>query len=775
MKKRIIKRKIRAKIVVADPVPQEPLPLPGRWTLVRSWFLETFLKEDAIESEAPAKIFNKGAFLAFSLFSGFAVIILWSLLVHSDSVPGQGDIANAFALKYRWIQGLKEGNPVFWNPYTSLGQPFVAMCSPGPYSLFNFLFLIFPIAYALTLSYLFHFIISAFGTYLFIRALGCGWVGACLGGFAFAFSGFFMGHFYAGHPLMVMAACWIPLVLFGVKRFTDKRIPSMLILAAVAMGFCFLEGMPQISMYAMMFSGLLLGWGWIRRKINWIQLLGAEITFIFISISCALCQLAPAYQFAQWSDRWIWQWNDLMKDFFSASYFRVLIQPFSLGTPGGDIGRWGYHEMIIYIGLIPIFLALFGLLWLFPKRPFVWWLFLIGLFSTLLAMGDSTPFTHSFYLFFFNYLPGFGHNRSVGRIMVITAFVFSCLAGLGLDGWIRFWKVKSLSPAKRIFLLVWVPSLLLIGTLVDLWHFDIKHILNTSVYDIRNPDSMLNPDLMAKIKADPTFPRVQPEEINDPEVIFEISAVMTGYSIFTETTHKFLAEQWRYNETPLPDLIRLTYRFQRPEWKISDRWQPLPGYPRYMTDTKAFPRAFMVGGYEVDPDTDQTVYDIRDSKVDAHQEVILTADPEGKPAWPKGWVGEAKITHYDFNDLEMECTNNRPCFLFLSDTYYPGWKAWVDGNEEPIYEGDSTFRVVELKTTGHHLVKMSYHPFIITGSFFYSLLTWIILFIAWIFRGRLNSWISGWFFRTPVLSTPLILGKETLTITKVRSPKTKKR
>jgi len=48
-------------------------------------------------------------------------------------------------------------------------------------------------------------------------------------------------------------------------------------------------------------------------------------------------------------------------------------------------------------------------------------------------------------------------------------------------------------------------------------------------------------------------------------------------------------------------------------------------------------------------------------------------------------------------------------FYFVSDTYYPGWKAYVDGKETKIYRANYLFRAVPL-TKGKHLVKFVYDP-----------------------------------------------------------------
>ena len=48
-------------------------------------------------------------------------------------------------------------------------------------------------------------------------------------------------------------------------------------------------------------------------------------------------------------------------------------------------------------------------------------------------------------------------------------------------------------------------------------------------------------------------------------------------------------------------------------------------------------------------------------------------------------------------------------FLVLSDTYFPGWKAYVDGKEEKIYRANYNFRAIPLRA-GTHKVEFVYHP-----------------------------------------------------------------
>jgi uncharacterized membrane protein YfhO len=47
--------------------------------------------------------------------------------------------------------------------------------------------------------------------------------------------------------------------------------------------------------------------------------------------------------------------------------------------------------------------------------------------------------------------------------------------------------------------------------------------------------------------------------------------------------------------------------------------------------------------------------------------------------------------------------------VVVSDTYYPGWRAWVDGRPAPIYPMDGAMRGVVVPA-GLHLITMRYRP-----------------------------------------------------------------
>ena len=46
----------------------------------------------------------------------------------------------------------------------------------------------------------------------------------------------------------------------------------------------------------------------------------------------------------------------------------------------------------------------------------------------------------------------------------------------------------------------------------------------------------------------------------------------------------------------------------------------------------------------------------------------------------------------------------------LSEVWYPGWRARVDGHAVPVLRADYTLRAVELSEPGEHIIELDYRP-----------------------------------------------------------------
>jgi hypothetical protein len=88
------------------------------------------------------------------------------------------------------------------------------------------------------------------------------------------------------------------------------------------------------------------------------------------------------------------------------------------------------------------------------------------------------------------------------------------------------------------------------------------------------------------------------------------------------------------------------------------------------------------------------------------------------------------------NRMKLRVTGDSPGWLVISDVWYPGWHAYVDGVAVSIYRANYLFRAVPL-SAGSHEVEFVYRPLTFWLGFGISMLAWSALVIFWlVFRRR---------------------------------------
>lgn len=103
----------------------------------------------------------------------------------------------------------------------------------------------------------------------------------------------------------------------------------------------------------------------------------------------------------------------------------------------------------------------------------------------------------------------------------------------------------------------------------------------------------------------------------------------------------------------------------------------------------------------------------------------------------RGWEGtHAEIASIDQSSVTVNAVCHGPSILLLSESYYPGWKASVDGKRTEMYQMDYMLQGVPL-TRGRHEVKFSYVP-----QTFYdgALLSALSLFATFFSAPLLSGW-----------------------------------
>ena len=89
----------------------------------------------------------------------------------------------------------------------------------------------------------------------------------------------------------------------------------------------------------------------------------------------------------------------------------------------------------------------------------------------------------------------------------------------------------------------------------------------------------------------------------------------------------------------------------------------------------------------------------------------ITAGPTTSE--PSSSQEPAVIDVYEPGRVVVKATLHSPGFLVITDSHYPGWRAFVDGKENPILRADYMFRAVRLDA-GEHVVELRYEPLSLT-------------------------------------------------------------
>ena len=119
------------------------------------------------------------------------------------------------------------------------------------------------------------------------------------------------------------------------------------------------------------------------------------------------------------------------------------------------------------------------------------------------------------------------------------------------------------------------------------------------------------------------------------------------------------------------------------------------------------PRAYMVNKIVVEKDSRQALRLLSNAEFDPSREVVLDSEILIPPALQLN--GTAKIVRYENELVTIATWADQEGVLVLADSYYPGWKAFVDGREEVIRRANLFFRAI-LLPAGNHTVEFRYEP-----------------------------------------------------------------
>ena len=693
-----------------------------------------------------------------------------------------------------------EGSIPLWNPYQAAGRPLLAVPLTAVFYPGSLLYLLLPTPVAIeAISYV-HLTAAGIFTYAFARTLEVSRSGAVGSGVALMLSGFCVST-ATWHPVGISAIAWLPLALFATEKLLRRPGPMEVALLAFAVAMGLLAGWTQIwvySMYSVAFyagtSLLLRDLGDRRQRVRVSVALAVAVT---LGIGLTAIQLLPSNELRLSSVRSSGVSLSLaMPDGFLS--ISQLLERLVSGQLPTDLFGWPmvYIGIAPWILLPVAALAThrraqtlcFGIMcalglavtvsesivetirWLptissfrFQSRVLV-----ISTFSAAILFGFAID----------TLARGMPRNRAwlLGGTVVLIALALQVTVPFGPRGSVLLWASAALALvglfATRSALRVAASSAIVALLALDLFTAPVDekrrpiHVPSIvegarGVYDYVREHQEYGRTLMAT-----THP--WDLEIIRLRTTGERIYALTDYSqLTTERTAQFFDRAFGRADDPsttggyfrispespnLRMLDLLSFRFlvgrSSPAVKLlsslnqdGPSWRPVyresgPNPIWVFEHPRPLPRAYVSFRAVRARDGDEALDAISAPDFKPRQTVVVEGLATDLFSAAQA-IQPAKITLFSPDEVVVEVDTTAPGILVLTDTYYPGWRAEVAGEEVEIVRANYLLRGIELPA-GNHQVTFRYAPDSLSAGAAVSVTSLLMLF-AGLFVKRFRS------------------------------------
>ncbi len=658
-----------------------------------------------------------------------------------------------------WLQAeaaqWHQGHFPLWDPLHWGGLPFPGQVQPGALGPLNWILFSMPLSHGTirigTVHEFYVFIhwLAVLFAYGLCRDLGAGRSAALLGGCAFGLGGF-LGN--EGLLQREMSALWLPLILLFFFRAQRGQRPLASAAASGAfLGISFLgthHNVPLFMSAAM--AGLWIYYcATVRPRRRQALLPVAAFAACFLLIAAA--QVLPATELGQESVRWAGAsepsaWDQVVPYQVHEQYSVYPPAVIGIVLPGFE------RDAPAFIGLTTFTLALIGLV-VCRREPGVRTLAVFGAGALIFALGAYGLLHGVIYAT----IPGFDKARAPQDAVALMHAACAVLAAFGVDALRRFpaeaqasrklagralllmsgflfgavailltvraetgEEYKFLAEAAFVAMLLgalfgsWTPSrlsapagsvLILLILLLEL-----NFVTNYPLHFRGAPGSALsklseNSDIAAFLKAQPDPVRLEadrkelPYNFGDWFGIDQLEGYQPGMLRFLASVHsepgvhRLLSANFHLGRTPARPEQTPVFEgasglkvFRNPD-----------ALPRVRTVHEAIgignERAFTNALLSPDLHPDRTV--------------IVPADAPKLDNCQGG--DEIQIRVREPARIEADVSMRCRGMLILSDSWFPGWRAYVDGRRVPIYKAYNLVRGVVVDSGSHH-VRFRYLP-----------------------------------------------------------------
>ncbi len=609
-----------------------------------------------------------GALLVlFLLTAGF----YWKLTISREWTFLEGpDLANVVR---PWLdfeaREFHAGRLPLWDPYEWAGHTLIGQVQPGITNPLNWILFAMPLRdghIPVTTLHWYWVMIHWLGAvfcYALCRDLKAGYTASLLGASIFALTGF-LGH--TDWPQILMSSIWVPVVLLFFARVARGRAPvSSAALCGAALGMAFLSGHHVVPTFTMVLVGAM--WlvyiavpeGQARRPVPLGARWGHAAIFAVVWLLVSAVQVLPAIEYAKQSLRWAGAPEPLR--WGQPVPYDVHAQ-YSLGWPsvGGIVLPGISLHANPHVGFIAVALAL-GALWYRRREARVRWFAFVALGGLLLALGKDFPP----YWLIYRFVPMVEKAREPAMAIVLCQVGIAVLAALGASLLRRGWMVTL---AFGLFLAEAV--------------YDAPHLAR---FDRPGSYTALirgQADIAEFLKAQPGWFRVDFDDSDVPYNfgnLYGIEQFGGAGSSLPLRTHRMLGNA----ETPR--LFGIRYRVAR---------QPSDPAQQEVFRSRSGLKVYR------DPRIAEPLWTWRDVPCGA----------------PDRWRVVSRQPEVFVIEAELGC----PGLVVAGDSYYPGWRARVDGERRPVQELYAV-RAVRVGA-GRHTVEFRYRPASVYWGFGLTLL-----------------------------------------------------
>lgn len=161
-------------------------------------------------------------------------------------------------------------------------------------------------------------------------------------------------------------------------------------------------------------------------------------------------------------------------------------------------------------------------------------------------------------------------------------------------------------------------------------------------------------------------------------------------------------------------------------------YRGVPGHPKVFENVDAFPRAWVAYSWRGADGFEDALAKVTRSSADALREAPVIEDVRSSRSFQSSTSTSsdpARLRTSRPNEVAMDVSARRAGHVILADTFYPGWRAEVDGEEVPIKAANGAFRAVAVGA-GHHEVRFTYASAAVRWGWISTLLTFAALAVV---------------------------------------------